>query len=242
MKPIVAYYRVSTQKQARSGKKGLGLGLEAQREALERFALANGLQIIAELTEIETGKGADALELRPQLAGALNIARKRKCSIAVAKLDRLSRDVHFISGLMVHRIPFIVAELGADIDPFMLHIYAALAQKERALISERTKAALRAAKAQGTVLGNPRDQDDGSRRKGRSLRLIGGTGPERSGGHGQGDRCAIDRRRLDRQIGSAMRARSCRMCSSCYIEAARATFVSREDALSPQKFLNRWLQ
>jgi DNA invertase Pin-like site-specific DNA recombinase len=114
----------------------LGLGLEAQREALERFAQANGLQIIAEFTEIETGKGADALELRPQLASALNMARKRKCSIAVAKLDRLSRDVHFISGLMVHRIPFIVAELGADIDPFMLHIYAALAQKERALISE----------------------------------------------------------------------------------------------------------
>jgi DNA invertase Pin-like site-specific DNA recombinase len=84
------------------------------------------------------------------------MARKRRCSIAVAKLDRLSRDVHFISGLMVHRIPFIVAEFGADIDPFMLHIYAALAQKERALISERTKAALRAAKAQGTVLGNPR--------------------------------------------------------------------------------------
>jgi DNA invertase Pin-like site-specific DNA recombinase len=84
------------------------------------------------------------------------MARKCKCSIAVAKLDRLSRDVHFISGLMVHRIPFIVAELGADIDPFMLHIYAALAQKERALIAERTKAALRAAKAQGTVLGNPR--------------------------------------------------------------------------------------
>jgi DNA invertase Pin-like site-specific DNA recombinase len=84
------------------------------------------------------------------------MARKRKCSVAVAKLDRLSRDVHFISGLMAHRVPFIVAELGADIDPFMLHIYAALAQKERALISERTKAALRAAKAQGTVLGNPR--------------------------------------------------------------------------------------
>jgi Resolvase, N terminal domain len=89
MKPIVAYYRVSTQKQARSGKKGLGLGLEAQREALERFAQANGLQIVTEFTEIETGKGAEALELRPQLASALNMARKRKCSVAVAKLDRL---------------------------------------------------------------------------------------------------------------------------------------------------------
>jgi DNA invertase Pin-like site-specific DNA recombinase len=145
MKPIVAYYRVSTQKQARSGKKGLGLGLEAQREAFERFAQANGLQIVAEFTEIETGTGAEALELRPQLASALNMARKRKCSVAVAKLDRLSRDVHFISGLMVHRIPFIVAELGADIDPFMLHIYAALAQKERAVAfpAHRTKLAVR---------------------------------------------------------------------------------------------------
>jgi DNA invertase Pin-like site-specific DNA recombinase len=100
-----------------------------------------------ERTRSSYGRNWLALLMRP---------RKRKCSIAVAKLDRLSRDVHFISGLMVHRIPFIVAELGADIDPFMLHIYAALAQKERALISERTKAALRAAKAQGTVLGNPR--------------------------------------------------------------------------------------
>jgi len=89
-------------------------------------------------------------------AKARQAGQKANAPIAVAKLDRLSRDVHFISGLTVHRIPFIVAELGADIDPFMLHIYAALAQKERALISERTKAALRAAKAQGTVLGNPR--------------------------------------------------------------------------------------
>ena len=156
MKPIVAYYRVSTQKQARSGSKQSGLGLGAQRDALERFAEAHALQIEAEFTEIETGKGADALDLRPQLANALALARKRKCAVAVAKLDRLSRDVHFISGLMVHRIPFIVAELGPDVDPFMLHIYAALAQKERAMISARTKAALRAAKAQGTVLGNPR--------------------------------------------------------------------------------------
>jgi DNA invertase Pin-like site-specific DNA recombinase len=78
----------------------LGLGLEAQREALERFAQANGLLIVAEFTKIETDKGADALELRPQLASALNMARKRKCSVAVAKLDRLSRDVHFISGLI----------------------------------------------------------------------------------------------------------------------------------------------
>jgi DNA invertase Pin-like site-specific DNA recombinase len=104
----------------------------------------------------ETGKGADALDRRPQLAAALKQARRQKCAVAVAKLDRLSRDVHFISGLMAHKVPFIVAELGAGVDPFMLHIYAALAEKERALISERTKAALKAAKASGMRLGNPR--------------------------------------------------------------------------------------
>ena len=74
---------------------------------------------------------------------------------ALAKLDRLSRDVHFISGLMTHCVPFLVAELGRDVDPFMIHIYAALAEKERTLISQRTKAALKAAKARGVRLGNP---------------------------------------------------------------------------------------
>ena len=101
-------------------------------------------------------KGSDALDRRPQLAAALKLAHQHKAPIIVAKLDRLSRDVHFISGLMTHRTPFIVAELGADADPFMLHLYAALAEKERALISQRTREALKAAKARGVVLGNPR--------------------------------------------------------------------------------------
>jgi DNA invertase Pin-like site-specific DNA recombinase len=74
----------------------------------------------------------------------------------VAKLDRLSRDVHFISGLMAHRVPFLVAELGPDVDPFILHLFAALAEKERATISARTKAALAAAKARGVKLGGPK--------------------------------------------------------------------------------------
>ena len=78
----------------------------------------------------------------------------------MAKLDRLSRDVHFISGLMAERVPFIVAELGPDTDPFMLHIYAALAEKERRLISERTKAGLAAAKRRGTKLGGRNAQSD----------------------------------------------------------------------------------
>jgi DNA invertase Pin-like site-specific DNA recombinase len=147
----VAYYRVSTARQGKSG-----LGIEAQKAAVQRFAEAEVIEVVGEHVEVETGKGADALERRPELSAALAQARKAKCPVLVAKLDRLSRDVHFISGLMAHRVPFIVAELGADADPFMLHLYAALAEKERALISARTKAALAAKKAQGVKLGNPR--------------------------------------------------------------------------------------
>lgn len=145
----IAYYRVSTQRQGRSG-----LGLEAQRAAVARFAEAEGITILHEFTEVETGKGADALDRRPQLAAALASARLAKCPVIVAKLDRLSRDVAFIAGLMVQRVPFVVAELGVDADPFMLHLYAALAEKERRLISERTKAALSSRKVSGAKLGN----------------------------------------------------------------------------------------
>ncbi len=95
-------------------------------------------------------RGADALAQRPQLAAALATARLHNCAVVVAKLDRLSRDVAFISSLMAQRVPFIVTEVGADVDPFMLHVYAALAEKERAIISQR---ALAAAKAGGTKLG-----------------------------------------------------------------------------------------
>jgi DNA invertase Pin-like site-specific DNA recombinase len=152
MGKAVAYLRVSTQQQQRSG-----LGIEAQRAAVARFAEAEEIQIIAEFVETETGKGADALDRRPQLAAALAAAKSAKCAVLVSKLDRLSRDVAFVSGLMAQRVPFIVAELGRDADPFMLHLYAALAEKERRLISERTKAALAAKKASGAKLGNPKN-------------------------------------------------------------------------------------
>ncbi len=151
LRPLVSYLRVSTTTQGRSG-----LGLEGQRVAIARFAEAEGYEIVAEFVEVETGKGADALDRRPQLAAALASARKRKCAVIVAKLDRLSRDVYFISGLMAQRVPFIVADLGADADHFMLHLYAALAEKERALISKRTREALAAAKARGARLGGPK--------------------------------------------------------------------------------------
>ncbi len=153
-KQIVAYIRVSTAQQGKSG-----LGLAAQRESLTRFAAFENLQVVAEFVEVETGKGSDALDRRPQLAAALAEARRLKCPIIVAKLDRLSRDVHFISGLMAHKVSFVVAELGSDADPFMLHLYAALAEKERQMISHRTRDALKAAKARGVVLGNPKLAD-----------------------------------------------------------------------------------
>jgi DNA invertase Pin-like site-specific DNA recombinase len=150
-RPIITYCRVSTKAQGRSG-----LGLDAQREALARFAASEGFEIVSEFVEVETGKGTDALERRPQLAAALAEARRHKCAVAVAKLDRLSRDVHFISGLMTERVQFIVAELGADVDPFILHLFAALAEKERAMIATRTRDALGRAKARGVKLGNPK--------------------------------------------------------------------------------------
>jgi DNA invertase Pin-like site-specific DNA recombinase len=148
--PIISYIRVSTDKQSESG-----LGLEAQRDAIGRFALREALEIPGESIEVEAGKGADALEKRPQLAAALRKAKQTTAPIVVSKLDRLSRDVHFISGLMTKRVPFIVEALGKNVDPFMLHIYAALAEKERSMISERTKDALARAKQRAVILGNP---------------------------------------------------------------------------------------
>ena len=150
MRQAIGYIRVSTAKQGRSG-----LGLEAQQAALQAFAAAAGFAFVETFTEVELGVPTDH---RPELAKALERARKARAPIIVAKLDRLSRDVHYISGLMKHRVPFIVTELGADTDPFLLHLYAALAEKERKLISDRTKAAMKAAKNRGVVLGGLRDK------------------------------------------------------------------------------------
>jgi len=124
MERAIAYLRVSTQQQQRSG-----LGIEAQRATVRQFAAAERLTIVGEFVEFESGKGADAIDRRPQLAAALATAKASKCSVVVAKLDRLSRDVAFVAGLMAQRVPFIVAELGRDADPFMLHLYARLGGK-----------------------------------------------------------------------------------------------------------------
>jgi len=148
MKPIIAYLRVSTSRQGRSG-----YGLAAQMEDIERFAAANGFSIVETFEEVETGKGSDALELRPKLKEALATAKRLKAPVLAAKLDRISRDVHFISGLMTQRVPIIIASMGANADPFMLHVYAALAEQEGREISNRTRNALAAAKAKGKTLG-----------------------------------------------------------------------------------------
>ena len=121
---------------------------------MQRFAEAEGYRFLETFKDVESGK----VDHRPALDAALERARKEQAPIIVAKLDRLSRDVHYISGLMKHRVPFIVTELGADTDPFLLHLYAALAEKERKLISERTKAAMKAAKRRGIVIGGLRSK------------------------------------------------------------------------------------
>lgn len=144
---IVSYLRVSTGRQGQSG-----LGLEAQREAVARYAADKGLELAAEFVEVHTGKGANALAKRPQLLAALALAKKLGARLVAAKLDRLARNVHFISGLMETGVNFAVADMP-DADAFQLHIYAALGQQEGKAISQRTKDALAAAKAKGTVLG-----------------------------------------------------------------------------------------
>jgi DNA invertase Pin-like site-specific DNA recombinase len=168
-KPVIAYVRVSTKQQGRSG-----LGLEAQQEAIARFCKAESFEIAATFTEVETAKG-DTIARRPQLAAALRAARKiededyRYAPVVVAKLDRLSRDVAFISGLMTKRVPFLCADLGTDTDPFMLHIYAAFAEKERRLISVRTKEGLERARARGVKLGGANEQSRKTAEKARAF-------------------------------------------------------------------------
>jgi len=144
---FVAYYRVSTARQGQSG-----LGLEAQQEAVTRYLNGGSWDLIEAFTEIETGKGANALAMRPQLRAALDYARKHKATLVIAKLDRLARNVHFVSGLLETGVDFVAAD-RPDADRFTLHLEAALAEREARVISERTKAALAAAKRRGVVLG-----------------------------------------------------------------------------------------
>src|SRR3982074_458819 len=148
MQAAIGYLRVSTQEQGRSG-----LGLAAQRFDIEAFGQREGFSVRSWHQDVQTGAGADALLLRTGLAAGLKEARAARCPLIVSRLDRLSRNVHFISGLMEHRVHFIVAAFGRDCDNFVLHIYASLAEQERKLISERCRTAAAAQKRKGRKFG-----------------------------------------------------------------------------------------
>ena len=141
----IAYYRVSTDRQGRSG-----LGLDAQRTAVAAY-LARGGELLAEYTEIESGKKND----RPQLAAALALCRQKRARLIIAKLDRLARNVAFIANLMDSGVEFVACDMP-EANRLTLHILAAVAEHEREMTSKRTTEALAAAKARGTRLGNPR--------------------------------------------------------------------------------------
>jgi DNA invertase Pin-like site-specific DNA recombinase len=140
---FVVYFRVSTQKQGRSG-----LGLEAQREAVLAYLNGGNWQIAAEFTEVESGKRSD----RPEFAKALAACRLHRATLVIAKLDRLARKVHFVSSLMESGVEFVAAD-NPHANKLTVHIMSAMAEHEAEMISVRTKAALAAAKKRGTVLG-----------------------------------------------------------------------------------------
>jgi DNA invertase Pin-like site-specific DNA recombinase len=144
---FVTYFRVSTQKQGISG-----LGLDAQRQTVLQYLSGSTKTVLNEFVEIETGKGSNALDRRPQLRLALELCRKSGATLLIAKLDRLARNVHFVSGLMESKVKFVACDLP-EANQLTIHIMAAFAEHEARRISERTRDALAAAKARGVVLG-----------------------------------------------------------------------------------------
>jgi DNA invertase Pin-like site-specific DNA recombinase len=145
-KKVVAYYRVSTKQQGRSG-----LGLEGQQAAVGEYVTRDGGNIVAEYTEVETGKSKD----RPELLKAVAHAKRAKAVLLVAKLDRLARNVAFTSALMESGVDFVACD-NPHANKFTIHILAAVAEHEAEQISQRTKAALQAAKRRGVKLGSAR--------------------------------------------------------------------------------------
>jgi DNA invertase Pin-like site-specific DNA recombinase len=160
-KPVIAYYRVSTNKQGDSG-----LGLEAQQRAVRAFCSNRDIQLIAEFTEIETGT---AKKHRPKLHEALEICKRQKCPIIVSSADRLARNVGIMGSILNSGIEVLIADLP-NADTFVINILASVAQKEAEAISMRTKSALRSARDRGVVLGKPENFTDEGRRLGVAVR------------------------------------------------------------------------
>ena len=141
----IAYYRVSTEEQGKDGH-----GLDAQRNAVERYLEAHGGHLASEYTEIESGKKSD----RPELGSAIGECRQRRATLLIAKLDRLARNVHFITGLIESKVDFVCCD-NPHANKVMIQMLAVFAEFERDRISERTKEGLAAAKVKGIKLGNP---------------------------------------------------------------------------------------
>src|SRR3954463_13250358 len=158
MQGFIAYYRVSTDRQGQSG-----LGLDAQRSAVAGFVGAR--ELVAEFTKVESGKRND----RPQLAAALDLCRRRRAMLVIAKLDRLARNVAFIAYLMESGVEFTAVDMPAA-NKLTLHILAAVAEHEREMISQRTRAALAQARKRGVKLGRP-DGDTRHMHTARSARV-----------------------------------------------------------------------
>jgi len=182
---FVAYYRVSTDKQGQSG-----LGLDAQRAAVELYARSVGAEVVAEFQDVESGRKAD----RTGLAEALAACRAKRATLLIAKLDRLARSVAFISNLMEGGVDFVAADMPS-VNRLTVHVLAAVAEHEREMISQRTKAALAAVKVRGTRLGNPRLPATGT--------LAAAKVPTTSGGAA---RVATAQLRADQAYGPAVAA------------------------------------
>jgi DNA invertase Pin-like site-specific DNA recombinase len=179
----VTYLRVSTDRQGQSG-----LGLEAQREAVRRYLDGKGWPPVAEFVEVESGKRAD----RPQLAAALAACRVHGATLIVAKLDRLARNVAFVSALMESGVEFVAVDFP-QANRLTVHILAAVAEHEAAMISARTKAALAAARARGTKLGNPGNLSNGEKGRANSAAVRAG----RASGRAADLRPMLDQLRAD---------------------------------------------
>lgn len=160
MKQVVSYIRVSTARQGQSG-----LGVEAQRAAVQQFCVANGCEAVAEFLEVESGRRSD----RPVLRQALAYTKAKRATLLIAKVDRLARNVAFVANLMEAGVEFRACDLP-EASRFILHVMAAVAEQEARAISDRTRAALQAAKARGTALGATnavcRNLNDEARRRG----------------------------------------------------------------------------